>query len=92
MLPTKNQSREEYYSTQSKEQLIVYLLNSDDANKQLMSKLELLTGCSRFGEQDGTDGACVECFHNDNLLWNRCKLFREASNGFQKWKEFRERG
>lgn len=93
MMPLiKNQSREDYYSTQSKGQLIIYLLNSDEVNRELMSKLELLTGCGKLGEQDGTDGACVECFHDNNLLWNRCKLFRQTFKDFQKWKEIRKRG
>jgi len=68
----------------SKEQLLIFLRNKDLIIEKLRWKLELLTGCVAFGDSDGTDGGCVECYYNNLSQWTRCEAFREA------WQQYRK--
>ena len=69
---------QEFLEEQSKEQLIVFLKNHELIENNLRDKLELLSGCSYFGDQDGTDGACVNCYYDNHALHTRCCLFQNA--------------
>lgn len=69
----------------SKEDLLIFLKNDKARIGKLRIKLELLTGCYKFGDIDGTDGSCVECSYNNPTLWNRCASFYEA------YKDYKER-
>lgn len=61
---------------ESKEQLIIWLQNSEMMRIQLHKRLEKLTGCAEFGLCDGMTGFCVECSYNEPELWERCHKFK----------------
>lgn len=61
---------------ESKEQIIIYLLNSEKTRIQLHRRLEKLTGCSEFGLCDGTVGFCVECSYEQPELFDKCWNFK----------------
>ena len=67
-----------FLEKQSKGQLIIFLNNKDLIENSLRERLELLSGCPCFGEQDGTNGACVECYYNNRILNERCCVFQES--------------
>jgi len=81
MLDIKEQSRDEFLESQSKEQLIIFLKNTEYANKILREKLKMLTGCSGFGNQDCMDGSCVDCYYEEPELHAKCCQFQ---NEFRK--------
>lgn len=66
------------YSNFSKRDLEVFCSNSEFREKSLRKRLFLLTGCSCFGEQDGTNGCCVDCSYENNDLFERCVVFQRA--------------
>lgn len=68
-------TKEEFYKAQTKEQLIIFLMNQELTNNRLENTLVELTGCCHFGEVDGTNGACVECFYENKELFNKCEQF-----------------
>jgi hypothetical protein len=68
----------------SKEQLLIFLRNNDLIIKELHWKLELLTGCATFGDSDGTDGGCIDCYYDNQAQWSRCQAFYGA------WKKYRK--
>lgn len=80
----KLQSKEEWLNEQSKEQLIIFYKNNEYIINNLQNKIEFLTGCSCFGDPNGTDGACVECYYNNSQLHNRCLLFHPAIREYRK--------
>lgn len=69
---------QKFLEEQSKEQLIIFLKNHELIEKNLRDKLELLSGCSYFGDQDGTNGSCVDCCYDNPTLHTRCCVFQEA--------------
>ena len=75
MLDTSKSDRE-FYESQDKEQLIIFLLNDKRENERLHKKLEMLTGCSCYGDCDGTDGTCVDCYYDNPDLQIRCSQFQ----------------
>ena len=77
----KEQMKIEDYS---KEQLLIFLHNNDLIIEKLRWKLELLTGCAAFGDSDGTDGGCINCYYDNQTQWSRCQAFDEA------WKKYRK--
>ena len=77
-------TKQEYYETQSKDQLIIFLNNQDYTESTLRDKLFLLGGCHNFGGCDGTDGACVECYYNNQALFDRCSYFADAYIKYRK--------
>lgn len=72
--------REDY----PKEQLLIFLRNQDLIIEELHWKLELLTGCAIFGNSDGTDGGCIDCYYDNQAQWSRCQAFYAA------WKKYRK--
>lgn len=69
-------SEREFYESQSKEQLIIFLLNADYEKKLLHEKLALLTGCGCFGDCDGMNGSCIYCYEENKALHMRCLEFQ----------------
>ena len=61
---------------ESKEQLIIWLQNSEMMRIRLHNRLEKLTGCAEFGICDGMTGFCVECSYNEPELWEKCHKFK----------------
>ena len=68
--------KREFYESQSKEQLVIFLLNQDRENERLRNKLKILTGCEGYGDSDGMDGSCVECYHRNPILQMKCSQFQ----------------
>ena len=61
---------------ESKEQLVIWLLNNEAMRLQLHKRLEKLTGCAEFGLCDGMTGFCVECSYEQPELWEKCHNFK----------------
>ena len=61
---------------ETKEQLIIFLHNSEYTVDNLRDRLYRLTGCGDFGNVDGTVGTCVECFYDNPELFNKCWEFQ----------------
>lgn len=74
----------DWLSQQSHEQLQIFVTNLEYQNELLRDKLSLLTGCRGFGNADGMDGSCVECFYTTPEHHKRCVLFQET---FRKYRE-----
>ena len=68
----------EFLAEQTHEQLETFVLNAKMVESNLRDRLFLLTGCRDFGGQDGTNGACVDCYYYNNELHKRCCLIQEA--------------
>lgn len=66
----------DYYESQDKEQLIVFLLNGKRENELLHKKIRMLTGCSCFGNSDPMDGSCVDCYYENQELHIKCRKFQ----------------
>lgn len=73
-----------WLNQQSKEQLVVFVANQQYTDELNADKLLLLTGCSKFGDIDGMDGVCVDCYYNDRILNERCHLFSNSLREFRK--------
>ena len=58
------------------EQLKIFLHNSEYVVDSLRMRLKKLTGCNDFGNVDGMNGSCVECFYDNRELFNKCWNFR----------------
>lgn len=69
-------TEKEFYESQSKEQLIIFLLNGNRENKLLREKLGMLTGCPCFGDCDGMNGSCVDCYYDNPTLNMQCSQFQ----------------
>jgi len=80
-------TKDEFYKQQSKEQLIIFLKNQDYEIQRLRDKLFLLTGCQGFGNSDGMDGGCVDCYFNNRNSWERCNFFQSAFHEYRKQKQ-----
>lgn len=78
-------SKKEFYESQSKEQLVIFLLNTEYENERLKNKLKILTGCESYGDSDGMDGSCVECYHRNPILQMKCSQFQ--TNIYKKQKK-----
>ena len=61
---------------ESKEQLIIWLLNSEKTRIQLHKRLDKLTGCGDFGLCDAMVGFCVECSYEQPELFEKCWNFK----------------
>ena len=66
-----------FYESQDKEQLIVFILNSERENHRLRKKLEMLTGCGCYGDCDSMNGSCVDCHYENPKLQMKCKQFQD---------------
>lgn len=73
----KVNDKKTYYENLPKEQLVTFLLNQDYILNLTERKVTFLTGYPAFGNSDGTDGTCVECFYNNKALFERCKKFQK---------------
>lgn len=81
------QSKEEWLNEQSKEQLIIFYKNNEYEIQRLRDKITLLTGCAEFGDCDGTDGGCIDCYYDNLHLHQRCHLFQPAFHQYRKERE-----
>ena len=70
-------SQREFYKSQSKEQLIIFLLNGEYEKKRLRKKLRMLTGCGCYGDSDGMNGSCIECYYDNPMLQMKCSQFQD---------------
>lgn len=61
---------------ETKEQLIIFLRNSQYTIDNLRKRLKTLTGCGDFGNVDGTVGSCVECSYDNPELFEKCWKFK----------------
>lgn len=69
-----NQNIKDY----TKEELEILYHNLNIEYERLCNKLFILTGCKHFGDGDGMNGSCIDCYHDNNDLHNRCELFSLA--------------
>lgn len=69
-------TEKEYYESQTKEQLIIFLLNGKRENDLLKEKLNMLTGCPYFGDCDSMNGSCVDCHYDNPTLQMQCSQFQ----------------
>lgn len=69
-------TKREYYESETKEQLIIFLLNGERENNLLREKLGMLTGCTCFGDCDGMNGSCVDCYYDNPKLNMECSQFQ----------------
>ena len=84
------QTKEEWLSEQSKEQLIIFYKNNDYEIQRLRDKIALLTGCMGFGDCDGTNGGCIDCCYDNPQMFQRCHLFQPAFHQYRKEKREKE--
>ena len=70
-------SPREFYASQNKQQLIVFLLNQDYRIQLFQEKLKMLTGCGSYGDCDGMDGSCIDCYYDNPVLHNTCREFQD---------------
>ena len=56
-------------------QLKIFLKNNELIIDNLRERLFKLTGCRDFGNLDGMNGSCIECFYNDEKLFKECESF-----------------
>ena len=75
-------SKKDFYRVQSHEQLEIFLLNKDREIDRLQDKLFLLSGCGIFGDMDGTNGSCVDCYYGNRNLFDRCNIFQAALRAY----------
>ena len=66
---------DDFLKEQTKEQLIIFLHNTELQLESLRDRMYKLTGCREFGALDGMNGNCVECFYNDKKLFEKCEQF-----------------
>ena len=50
----------------------------------LRDKLFILSGCEHFGDQDGMNGCCIDCYNDNPHLHQRCCLFQTAVYSYRK--------
>ena len=65
-----------FLNEQTKEQIIIFLHNTESQLEHLRERMYKLTGCREFGNLDGMNGACCECFYNERDLFNKCWNFK----------------
>lgn len=75
-------SRDEWLRTLSKDDLIIMVHNLEYRLELTEDKVEYLTGCRGFGENDGMNGSCVECSYDWPLEWEKCRNFNDI---FWRW-------
>ena len=66
----------DFLNEQTKEQIIIFLHNTEWQLEHLRERMYKLTGCREFGNLDGMNGACVECFYEERELFDRCWNFK----------------
>ena len=65
-----------FLKDQTKEQLIIYLHNTELELENLRDRMYKITGCRDFGNLDGMDGTCVDCSYNERELFDKCWNFK----------------
>ena len=66
----------EFLDKQSREQLYIFLNNDEYIINSLRERLYKLTGCHDFGNVDGMNGTCIDCFYNNRPLFDKCWNFK----------------
>lgn len=72
----KHFTDENFLKEQTKEQLIIYLHNTELELENLRDRMYKITGCRNFGKLDGMDGTCVVCSYNERELFDKCWNFK----------------
>ena len=72
----KNLTDDNFLKSLAKEQLIIYLHNTELELENLRERMYKITGCRDFGNLDGMNGTCVECSYNDKKLFYKCWNFK----------------
>ena len=73
-------TKDDFLNEQTKEQIIIFLHNTELQLENLRERMEKLTGCREFGNLDGMNGACVECFYEERELFDKCWNFKFDKN------------
>lgn len=68
----QEQTYEEFLNAQTKEQIIIFLHNTELQLESLRNRMEKLTGCREFGALDGMNGVCQTCFYEEKPLFDKC--------------------
>ena len=68
-------TKDDFLNEQTKEQIIIFLHNTELQLESLRNRMYKITGCREFGNLDGMNGACVECSYNEKELFDRCWNF-----------------
>lgn len=67
---------DEFLEEQTKEQIIIFLHNTELELESLRKRMEKLTGCREFGYLDGMNGNCIECSYDNKKLFDKCWNFK----------------
>ena len=67
---------DDFLKDQTKEQLIIFLHNTELQLESLRDRMYKITGCREFGTLNGINGNCIECFYNDKKLFEKCEQFK----------------
>lgn len=70
------------YEKFNKKQLEIFCKNKDLTEERDKNKIFLLTGCRTFGDTDGMNGSCVECYYDTPTQFKRCEFFKFALKDF----------
>ena len=73
-------TNDEFLEEQTKEQIIIFLHNTEYELESLRKRMEKLTGCREFGAVDGMNGNCIECFYDNKKLFEKCEKFKFDKN------------
>ncbi len=79
-----SESKRDFLRGLTHEQLEIFVLNNEYKEEKLRKKLFLLSGCREFGSCDPSNAACIECFHNNQCLFDRCCPFSDMINSYNK--------
>ena len=69
-----------FLKDQTKEQLIIFLHNTELQLENLREQMQKITGCREFGNLDGMNGICVDCSYNEKELFDKCWTFKFSKN------------
>ena len=67
---------ENFLKDQTKEQLIIFLHNTELELESLRDRMYKITGCREFGNLDGMNGTCIDCSYDEKELFDRCWNFK----------------
>ena len=70
----------EFLDTVPRETLYIFINNDEYIINSLQERLFKLTGCCDFGNVDGMNGSCIECFHSNRELFEKCEHFKFDKN------------
>ena len=72
----KHLTNDNFLKDQTKEQLIIFLHNTELQLEDLRDRMYKITGCREFGNPDGMNGACVDRSYDEKELFERCWNFK----------------